>query len=220
MSIDRESEERSVIKWLEVIGGINYKFDKDLYESLIKEELNEYLEASERHEQVKEILDLLWVIIGHYANIDYGHKEEMFNEFTMIERGILMPYKFNYHNRYTVSNANLIKAVELYLDNPTMLNYVYIKNVIFLTVIYKLDCDYQKAWNELCRSNYSKFISIDSDPSVVTESITKIDKDRYSPVVVTTDTHYLIKDKKTNKLLKPITYSKADMKSVSRPAIM
>lgn len=220
MSNSREAEERSVIKWLETIGGLNYKFEKDLYESLIKEELSEYLEASERHEQVKEILDLLWVVIGHYANIDYGHKEEMFNEFTMIERGILMPYKFNYHNKHTVSNASLIKAVDLYLEHPTMLNYVYVKNIIFLTVIYKLDCDYEKAWNELCRSNYSKFIPIDSDPTVVTESLMKIDKDRYSPVVATTDTHFIIRDKNTNKLLKPITYSKANMKSVGKPAIM
>lgn len=200
-------EESDVSRWLDVIGG---QPSTELYLNLVEEELQEFMEEDERQAECKELIDLLWVAIGYYISLGEGYREELVNNvhypllFSLTER-----------DKKIANKLSISQYVGVFLEKRTLLEYLSLKTAIFLRLkeIHKMD--YYKAWDEVTRSNFSKFlVNTPEGKKVAEQSLDQIDKDRYNPYIQENGKYLLIRDKESNKILKPISYHKANFSTL------
>ena len=199
-------EEKNVSDWIDTtLSNTERDFvkEKNLYRDLIEEELNEFLDASlsgTEQEQLKELLDLLWVSIGYFISSE-GLKD-------LVEHKL--PYLPFHKNNGYLNAYNGQSSTEYFVDKYCSLpDYIYLKSLIVNYINNKLYLSYTRGWEALVRSNFSKFIpsNIENSEDIIRQSLEAIDKNRYNPYVSTQGDYYLIRDKETNKILKPVTYT-------------
>lgn len=207
------NEEASVSLWIQVSSD-GRPPSRDLYHSLIEEELEEYLETETREESVKEALDLLWVCIGYYITNVPNCRQSLLNDKAYLSTNMYDEVVINVAEENILSKSFLKSVIDQFVKFPNLATYNAVKTAIFFIVHHKNQADYNAAWKELTNSNFSKFIPVGKSDNHLTEQMKSVDRERYDPYITESNNFYVIRDRKTNKILKPAQYVKANMSKV------